>query len=222
MLKTFNYTFKLFLCFPLLISAQETKKDSLKESFIPTGIRLGWEAIRTVRSFTDNSFTGWEGTVDIDFRNYYLAAEVGSWSKNVLLSNGTYDNSGNYWRVGIDINMLKKDPVKNMLFLGFRFGHSNYQEQLIYSDTTDYGIFSKSLSNPKMKANWGEITTGLKVKVLKGFWMGYTARIKFLASFGKDQSLQSYDIPGYGLTYKKPWWGFDYYLMYRIPIRKEK
>jgi hypothetical protein len=200
----------------------ESEKDSVQGSFIPTGIRVGWDALSTVRSFASENFMGWEVSGDVDFRNYFLALEAGHSERTNILENGAYTNNGNYWRVGIDINMMKKDPLKNMFFMGFRFGHSKYDEQLNYSDTTDFGIFNKTHVNQGMKSNWIELTTGLKIKVLKNFWMGYTARMKLFASYDKDQNLQSYDIPGYGLTYKTPWWGFNYYLMYRIPIRKAK
>lgn len=221
--KISGYIFSTLFLLPFLLLGQpKAKKDSVSESYMPTGIRLGWEAIGTIKSFATKDFKGWEINGDVDFRHYYLALEAGQWERGVVLPNGNYTNSGNYWRLGIDINMLKKDPVKNMFFLGFRLGHSKYDEQLNYSDSTGFGVFQRSLANQGLTSNWAELTTGLKVKIMKGFWMGYTARMKFFASYDKDQNLQSYDIPGYGLTYKKPWWGFNYYLMIRIPIRKEK
>jgi hypothetical protein len=200
-----------------------TNADSSRNVFIPTGIRLGMDAITTVKNFTAPDFKGWEVSADADFRNYYLVAEIGNWKRDIDLNNGHYTNSGNYWRVGVDINFLKKDPIKNMFFIGLRYGHSKYDEQLDYIiTTTEFGTVNKSLENTNFKASWLELTTGLKVKVLKAFWMGYTARLKFAPNFNNDQQLQTYDIPGYGLTFKKNWWGFNYYLMYRIPLPKRK
>lgn len=216
--------FSILVLIPALGLCQaESKNDSTKGSFKPTGIRIGWDAMSTIRSFAGNNFNGWEINGDVDFRNYYLAIETGHWERNSIFKNGSYSNAGNYWRAGIDINLLKKDTLKNMLFLGFRIGHSKYDEQIDYTiDSTAFGMLNRSLTNDGIKSNWAEITTGIKIKIFKNFWMGYTARMKFFARYNKDQDLQSYDIPGYGLTYKKPWWGFDYYLMFRIPIRKEK
>ena len=222
--KISNCIFSLMLVLTSVAHSQEKeKKDSVVGTFIPTGIRLGTDAISIVKNFTKSDFKGWEVNADVDFRNYYLALKVGNWSRNVGLENGNYTNSGNYWRTGVDINLLKKDPVKNMFFLGFRYGHSKYDEQLKYTITTpEFGSIEKSLKNDNLTSHWLELTTGLKVKVLKFFWMGYTARIKFSPSLHKDVALQSYDIPGYGLTFKKPWWGFDYYLMFRFPFHKKK
>ena len=61
-----------------------------------------------------------------------------------------------------------------------------------------------------------------KVKMLKFFWMGFTARYKFGLSTDAPRGLIPYDIPGYGKTFKNSTWGFNYYVMFRIPIRKDK
>lgn len=200
---------------------QVQKKDSVRGDFRPTGIRIGTDAISLVKTFSTSDFKGWELNADADFRNYYVVAEVGHWQRNVDLENGNYTNAGNYWRIGAEVNFLKKDPIKNMFFFGFRIGHSKYDEKLSYTVTTpEFGTVNKSLENTNLKSNWLELTTGLKVKIYKSFWMGYTARIKLLPGLHEDLVLQTYDIPGYGLTFKKPWWGFNYYLMFRVPLPK--
>ena len=199
------------------------EKVSTLESFKPTGVRVGINAISMAKTFFIKDFKGWEVNADMDFRNYYLTVERGYWSRNVELVNGGYTNAGNYWRVGVDANILKKDPDKNMFFFGFKIGYSRYNEQLDYTVTTpEFGSVIKTLENKNLKSSWMEITTGLKVKIYKAFWMGYTARIKLLPGIHKEQQLQTYDIPGYGLTFKKPWWGFDYYLMIRLPLKRQK
>lgn len=220
--KISNYIFSLTLFFFGAVSAQVVeKKDSTQGEFRPTGIRVGVDVISIIKTFAVDDFKGWELQADVDFKDYYLAMDVGGWQRDVNLSNGRYTNAGNYWRVGVDVNFLKKDPIKNMFFFGFRIGHSKYDEALDYTITTkEFGIVNKTVSNKDLKSNWMELTTGLKVKVYKFIWMGYTARIKFLPGLNKDQPFQTYDIPGYGLTFKKPWWGINYYVMFRLPLRK--
>lgn len=221
-LKISNYIFSLLLVFACQLQAQVlSKKDSVAKDFLPTGIRIGVDIINPVKDYLTKDFKGWEVQGDIDFRNYYLTAEVGNWARNVTLENGNYTNDGNYWKAGVDVNFMKKDPDKNMFFLGFRVAHSKYDEgATYYIDSTAFGRVDKSLTNIGMKSNWMELTAGLKIKIYKGLWMGYTARIKLFPSFSKDQPLQTYDVPGYGLTFKKPWWGLNYYLMFRIPVRQ--
>jgi Domain of unknown function (DUF6048) len=222
-LRISNYFFSLTLAISSPLFGQVAgAKDSIRSEFKPTGIRIGMDMISIVKTFSSDNFKGWELQGDVDFRNYYLTAEVGHWSRHIELNNGDYDNNGNYYRIGVDVNFLKKDPVKNMFFFGFRIGHSKYDEKLRYSVSAP-SIFRpsyKTIENRNLTSNWLELTTGLKVRINGSFWMGYTARIKFAPGLDKDQQLQTYDIPGYGLTFKKPWWGFDYYVMFRIPLKK--
>jgi Domain of unknown function (DUF6048) len=223
-LKISSCTFSLVAVLALVASGQPVvKQDSTVGSFKPSGFRVGADVISVVKSYATDDFKGWELNADVDFRNYFLVAEVGHWQRNVVLGNGNYTNNGNYWRAGVDINLLKKDLVKNMFFFGFRVGHSSYDEQLSYTiNSSGFGSVDKVLENVGQKSNWLELTTGLKVKIFRSFWLGYTGRIKLLPGINEDQQLQTYDIPGYGLTFKKPWWGMNYYMMFRIPFQKER
>lgn len=197
------------------------KRDSVRDKVKLTAVRVGVDIISPIKTFASTDFSGWEGSADFELKNYYPVLEVGSWSRHVLPSNGEYTNSGNFWRVGVDVNLLKKDPVKNMFFFGVRYGRSTYDEKLIYTVTTDeFGSAQKELENLRLKSGWAEFVTGLRVKVAGGFWMGYTGRLKFVPGLDKSNQLQTYDVPGYGLTFKQPWWGFSYYVMWKLDFRK--
>ena len=216
----------VLLLFFLSAQAQDKKKeagDSLKRIQKPTGLRLGTDLIALGKTVFGSPLSGWELNADMDFGRYYLAVDYGSWSRKDSLENGYYANDGRYFRVGVDVNMLLKDPDKNMVFFGFRYGRSAYSEQLNYEFTTDdFGTTQKELSNPDVTAQWGELTGGLRVKIWKYIWMGYTARMKFLPSVKNNPELETYDIPGYGKTFKNVYWGFNYQIFYRIPFKKEK
>jgi hypothetical protein len=208
----------------LSFAAIAQKKDSLRvrPSYIPTGIRVGTDVISLIRWQADDSFSGYEVNVDVDFYRYYLAAEVGHWERNFLTDEEYYNNGGNYFRVGIDVNFLKKDPDKNMLFFGMRYGSSTYSEYLTVMNDPVWGTVDANYSNTNIHAGWGELTTGLRVKMLKFFWMGYTARFKFGLNTHEPGGFVSYDVPGYGKTGNETTWGFNYQLLFRIPIRKQK
>ena len=199
------------------------KKDSVRQKIQVTAIRIGADIINPIKTFASTDFSGWEASADVELKNYYPIVEMGSWSRDVSLENGQYTNSGNFWRLGVDVNFLKKDPVKNMLFFGIRYGRSSYDEKLKYTINTDeFEPQDKVLENRGFHSGWAEITTGLRVKIAGGFWMGYTGRLKFAPGIHESQRLQTYDIPGYGLTFKQPWWGFNYYLMWKLPLVKNK
>lgn len=220
-------TSKYFLTSALLLSflgayAQEKKEpgDSLKRIQKPTGLRIGTDLIAAGKNFFGSPLTGWEVNADVDFGRYYLALDYGSWSRKDSVANGYYANDGRYFRAGVDVNFLLKDPDKNMVFIGFRYGRSSFNEQLTYDDTSiGFGTIQKVSSNPNATGGWGELTTGLRIKIWKSLWMGYTARMKFMPGTKGNSELVTYDMPGYGKTSKSTYWGFNYQVFYRIPFR---
>jgi hypothetical protein len=221
-LKTLSCIFSALLLVSISTTAQvKQEKDSVEKVRL-TAVRVSGDIVNIIKSTIVDDFKGWEAAVDVELKHYYPILEIGSWSRDVSLANGHYTNSGNFWRVGVDVNLLKKDPVKNTLFFGIRYGRSSYDERLDYVITTkEFGQENKSLENLNMKAGFLELTTGLRVKVIGGFWMGYTGRLKFAPGVNESNQLQSYDVPGYGLTYKQPWWGFNYYLMWKLNFKKK-
>jgi hypothetical protein len=194
----------------------------VRRSYIPTGIRIGGDLISPVKSQFQNDFSGWEVNADVDFYRYYLAIDYGSWSRTFLSDAGNYSNDGNYWRLGIDVNFLLKDQDRNMFFLGARYGHANFSENLTviahnsFTDTIENLAYTHSGVN----ARWFELTTGIRVKIWKIIWMGYTARFKFGLKHDNTENIIPSDIPGYGRTTKDSYWGFNYQIFIRIPVRK--
>jgi hypothetical protein len=205
----------------VLVQKGDTIK--LKKDFLPTGIRVGTDLISIIRSQTDASFSGYEFNAEMDFYRFYLVAEVGKWERKFLTEVEQYNNSGSYARIGVDVNFLLKDPDKNMFFFGLRYGRSMYSENFkVTTEDPVWGTVTTTYTNTDLKAGWGELTTGLRVKMWKFFWLGYTARYKIALNTNETGDLISYDVPGYGKTASKPTWGFNYQILFRIPIRKQK
>jgi hypothetical protein len=201
------------------------KPDSLKIKFYPRALRVGTDVISLVKSYTQTSFQGWEVNADVDCGKYYLAVDYGSWARRYDISpEGLYTNQGTYWRAGVDLNLLMKDPDKNMFFFGFRYARSTYNENatVITTQNGPYGTYHNDVSNSDVRAWWMELTTGLRVKMWKEFWMGYTARMKLPPSVKGDANLKSYDIPGYGRNSNGFAWGFEYQIFWRIPFGNDK
>lgn len=173
------------------------------------------------RNFYDKTFTGWEINSDVDFFKYHAALDFGRWSRTFSPDSGAYSNRGNYWRIGADVNFLLKDPDKNLLFFGVRYGRSKFSEnyQLIATDPV-WGRFTSTYENADVKARWFELTGGIRVKMWKMIWMGYTARFKFALKTNDAGSMIPSDVPGYGRTDKNSTWGFNYQIFIRIPVRK--
>lgn len=197
--------------------------DTVRNKFIPTGVRVGIDLISLGKTQYVKSFSGWEVNAEVDFYRYYLALEYGSWARTYFPDNGKYTNDGNYFRAGVDVNFLKKDPDKNTFFIGFRSGHATFSETFSI-DINDplWGLSQSNYANTNVRARWFELTTGLRVKIWKVIGMGYTARFKFGLKTKNDFAMLPSDVPGYGRTDKENTWGFNYILFVRIPVQKQR
>ncbi len=197
--------------------------DSTRGFQKPTGIRLGTDLIALGKTIANSPLKGWEFNADVEMGRFYPTFDYGRWSRDMPIRNGNYTNDGRYFRIGVDINFLMTDPDKNMFFVGARYGRSRFDEEVIFDDSAvDFGDFQKQASNNNARAGWLELTTGLRVKIWKQFWMGYTVRFKFLPSVKNDSELETYEIPGYGLTFKNSYWGFNYQVFWTIPFKNQE
>jgi len=195
----------------------------IRHSFIPTGIRVGTDLISLVKSQTKDDFNGWEVNADVDFYRYYLALDYGASARTFASpDSGNYSNDGTYWRAGVDINFLAKDPERNMFFVGARYGQATFSQNLtvIAHNVFDNTLETLNYAETGVNAHWFELTTGLRVRMWKMIWMGYTARFKFGLSYDATENIIPTDVPGYGRTHKDSYWGFNYQIFFRIPVRK--
>ena len=221
----------VLLLFCVLSARAQENLDSLliadtirTDRFMPTGIRMGTDVVSIVRSQINDNFSGWEVNGDIDLHRYILSADFGSWSRNFSTDSASYSsmyrNDGRYWRVGLDANFLTRDPERNAFFLGLRHGRSKYSEKMsLVATDSIWGSAVNNYTSNDAKARWWELTAGLKVKMWKFIWMGYTGSLKFGLKNDENAPILSHDVPGYGRTDRDTAWGFTYQIFFRIPFR---
>jgi hypothetical protein len=209
---------------PDTVRTTKKKTDTVKVKFYPRSFRLGTDLISLIRTQTDKTYSGWEVNADVDCGKYYFAFDYGHQARDYTLPyGGDYHNAGSYWRAGVDINLLKKDPDRNMFFFGIRYGGSSYSESATIVTIDPYfGEIVKPLNNAAVTANWVELISGLRVRMWKQFWMGYTARMKFAHSVKGDTQMTTYDVPGYGIHEEGIYWGFNYQIFWSIPLVTQK
>ncbi|HYI76779.1 MAG TPA: DUF6048 family protein [Chryseolinea sp.] len=204
--------------------SDSVRADSVvRPSFIPTGIRVGTDLISLFKTQFQDDFSAWEVNADVDFHRYYLAIDYGGGSRTFRSDSGNYSNDGTYWRVGVDVNFLLKDPDRNMFFFGARYGQATFSQDLtVYAkNLVTHDFENLAYHDGSVNAHWYELTTGLRVKIWKMIWLGYTARFKFGLSMDETEHIIASDVPGYGRTYKDSAWGFNYQIFIRIPVRKQ-
>lgn len=236
-MKILRYIISLvFICLVFGAKAQvdSTLIDSLnfKKRFIPTGLRVGMDLISLgsgvvkngLSAITQGDVRQWKINADIDFYRYFLNVEYGifdrQWEGPGL--NSIYNNKGTFFKIGPDINFMHRDADQSALFIGLRYARASYEDELIYNyNNTYWGNGVGSLSNEHLKSQWFELTTGIKVKLYKFIWSGYTARFKFNVDNNySGNELAPHWIPGYGRASEESRWGFEYWLILRIPFRE--
>jgi hypothetical protein len=201
--------------------AQEVDTVRQKRDFRPTGLRFGTDLIPLVRNTYDDHFKGWELNADVDFYRYYFSVDYGYWARSYPTDSSDYENSGTYMRVGVDVNFLKNDPDRNMVFIGVRYGFGTFDEHLsVIGENPYWGSLSGDYTNENVRAQWLELVTGLRVRMWKMIWMGYTVRLKFGLSTSDTPEMLPHDVPGFGRADVDSYWGFNYQIFVRLPVRK--
>jgi len=213
-----KYISSILLLFVLNTSfAQKPERD-----YIPSAIRLGVDAFGLLKSGFNSDFKRMEGQVDIDLHHLFFAIDYGYEKNSSSGDNFNYENWGTYYRIGLQANIQPYNVNRNVMFFGFRYAKSNFQDKLEFVNTTNnFGDTPFSFVNDNLSAKWFEINLGMKIKIVDQLYFGYTIRFKFAQSLSGEGQLTPREIPGYGKSDKKSAAGFNYYIAYRFPFRNK-
>lgn len=205
------------------VDIEEVDSTKIKFDLIPKSLRVGMDMVGLVKTVSKGDYTELEVTSDIAIDRYFLNLDYGISERSRVGNDVNYFVNGTFFRAGLDINLLKKDPDGNTFFFGVKYarGKSDHSLDFNYTDPI-FGDFSESRAVNSITARWYELNTGIKVKLFWEIWLGFTGRLKFALKHDNSLALDPYEIPGYGLSGQKVMWGFDYYVFYRIPYSKKK
>lgn len=194
-----------------------------KSFFIPTGIKIGTDLVALGVNAFGNNRQRYELQADVDFHRIYLIGSYGINTYQISTDEFDYKNDGSYFRIGLEADFLKFDPDHNTLTFGLRYARANYSENLTTNLVSPiYGPYEESLTNNGVNVRWFEMTTGLRVMVLKNLYLGYTFRIQLNRKIFDATEFRSYDIPGFGRAEFNNRWTFNYYVTYRIPWKEKQ
>jgi len=114
------------------------------------------------------------------------------------------------------------------MFFGVRLAKAFYDDRVTFTIIdNNYGEISQFRRNFGLVAKWVEFTAGIKVRMWKNLYLGYTGRLKFSKDLKGDEAIRPFDIPGYGKSGKRSLFGINYYITYLIrwkdkPLPPEK
>jgi hypothetical protein len=195
--------------------------------YLPSAVRVGVDPGTLYYMIFSQKRNFFEAEADIDIDRFFLVGNYGTTDYTLEKPTFLYENSGTYFRVGADINFMHEDPHDNVAFWGLRYASASFKDELDYQtdaviqSETGWPNTMESIENNSLSARWFEMVGGMKIKVVKQLYLGFTVRYKLFMKTSGAQDMKPYYVPGFGKNIKRSSFGFNYYVSYRLPFRKK-
>jgi len=211
----------------LLISSLQGFSQKKAEEWRYEGPRVGIDLSRFLTPYMQKGKrNGWELQADVPYKgNWFPTVEMGMQWFDDQHDGFRYKNNGTYARLGVDMNIVKFESMKDhdFAFIGARYGYSLFNQSTDGIGYSNYwGTITTSIPGRTMHAHWAELVFGMKGEIFSNFFLGWTFRAKFPLSVSNDQIMKPYIIPGIGKTTTDVPFDFSFGVYYRFPIFRTK
>jgi hypothetical protein len=184
-------------------------------------LRLGVDITKPLAAVLLKDRMGIEVTADYYLRKeLYLVAEGGGGNIRYHYPDLSYSASNSFLRIGIDKSMLPRVAPDDwdMVFIGARYGIALVQLSDADYITKDpfWGATSGAIPSRNFTGHWFEVTGGMRVEMIKGFFIGWNVRGRFLLNRSAFRELAPLYIAGYGRGDKNGVFDFNFYLSYAL------
>ncbi len=210
--------------------AQKTQNDTLSPKH-KYGLRVGADISKPLRTLFEKGYTGFEIMGDFRFsKKFYLAAEIGSETKDWTEPNLTNTTTGSYVKIGVDYNAYNNWlDMNNAIFAGLRYGFSTFKQELtgysIYTTTHDFPspFIETSKEFSGLNAHWIELIVGVKTEIFNNLFLSVNLQLKQNISSTQPENFANLYIPGFNKTndFSDFGVGYGYTVSYLIPIFKK-
>ncbi len=197
---------------------QEEIKEPLQLKGISFGVNIG--------RFSDYVFkperVSYESALNINISNkFYGVLEAGYATTNLEKDNYSYLSEGYFVKVGMDKNLLKKQP-SDFLGIGFRIGNSQFSHSAsnILIESEHWNTTQTNVENNSHSFYWFEVSFGVKGEIFENLYLGWSALVKIKMT-GVDDDFTPYNIPGFGKYSGAVKLGVTYYIVYQIPFNRK-
>lgn len=177
---------------------------AVPKRFLTPSIYIDYGKMLTLIS---NFETKYEGGIELLINEQFpICLEVGlaTITPESAFSNGDYESSGMYYRIGA--GYVSQWNPKNKLGIGFRYGSSVFDESARIQLESPTGIQEPEIITVEEKdqsASWGEIVVYSDRKLNNFLSIGLNLRLKILAQYSPNEPIDVYAIPGYGRSFEK-------------------
>lgn len=215
------------------IEAQsEVVQDSINPNYHPKtyGLRIGFDIIKPIYSFTKDEFNGVEIVADYRLKtNLYIAGELGYIKKDIQQDLYNHSIDGSYLKAGVNYNLFTNWlDMDNELYLGARYGVAAFSNTLNNYTINQFGDFfdPKEITTPQeyanLSAHWIEIVAGIKVEIFPNLFLGFMGSISKLIYTKTGSNFDNTYAPGIGaISENGSGADINYTITYRIPLYKK-
>ena len=146
----------------------------------------------------------YEAALRLNLKNTYFPVVELGWGVCDQISDATqlhYKVHAPYGRIGVDYNVKKDKQSLNRVFVGLRYGYSNYV----------YALYSGGLVDMRWKttvpfqyldqsgsAHWGEAVFGLQTSLWKFVHLGWSVRYRLRIAEQQAAAGRAWYVPGLG------------------------
>lgn len=146
-----------------------------------------------------------EGSLRLNLHDqYFPVVEVGygmADHKTDDVTGISYKTRAPYFRVGCDVNLLKKKHGPNRIYGGLRYAFTTYSVDIERAGLTDpvWGWdASVKADGQRCNQHWAELYFGLDAKIAGPLHLGWNVRYKRRIAHKDTEIGQAWYVPGYG------------------------
>ncbi len=203
---------RLVISLALLIAASTTahaqKLFRMEKDSIPLfcGFSVSFDLVGpAMLMFSDHGEI--EGALRINLHDqWFPVVEIGVGKANHEKDEVTeivYKTTAPYFRLGIDLNLLKNKHQPNRLYGGIRYAFTSYKADItrkglidpVWQYGTDFGV-----EGMKCNMHWLEVVLGIDAKIFGPLHLGWDVRYKRRISHKEGDIGQSWYVPGFGIN----------------------
>ena len=114
----------------------------------------------------------------------------------------SYHTRAPYFRVGVDVNVMKKKHTGNRIFAGVRYAFTSYKvdiDRMSFPDPVWLWDTSFGVRDEKCSQQWAEVLLGVDAKVAGPIHLGWSVRYRRRLSHNDGQTEKTWYVPGYGI-----------------------
>lgn len=169
------------------------------------GFALSFDLVGAVQ-MTLSDHGQYEGAFRLNLHDqYFPIVEVGYGRANHEddeVTGISYKTSAPYFRLGADVNIMKKKHTGNRVYIGARLGYTSYKVDVncqpfpdpVWQWDTSFGVRGEPCSQ-----SWAEFLFGIDAKVMGPLHLGWSARYKMRLTHDDGIIGKTWYVPGYGL-----------------------